>query len=105
MDKKRWYDIDPTVSMAVEKLEKASENIQIICAEYIIDKLKDYDFNMSLEDQYNYIMRRWYDKNIKVSHAMEYLKHAPEDLRKQLSLDILDYIDEQEKLKDTEINK
>ena len=90
--KKRWYDLDVTVSSAVAMMEKADEDIQIRCAEYIIDQLKDIDFDMSLEDQYNYIMRRWYDKNIKVSHAMEYLKNAPESMRKQLALDIVEYL-------------
>lgn len=92
--KKRWYDLDVTVSKAVAMLEKADENSQIRCAEYIIDRLKDVDFDipMSLEDQYNYIMRRWYDKNIKVSHAMEYLKNSPVEIRKQLALDIIDYL-------------
>ena len=92
--KKRWYDLDVTVSKDVAMLEKADENNQIRCAEYIIDRLKDVDFDipMSLEDQYNYIMRQWYDKNIKVSHAMEYLKNSPVEIRKQLALDIIDYL-------------
>lgn len=90
---KRWYDIDPVVSRAIAMLEKADENLQTICAEYVIDKLKDIDFEMSLEEQYNYILRRWYDKNIKVSHAMEYLKHAPEELRHELALDIIEHIE------------
>lgn|SRR5574344_1339681 len=98
MNNKRWYDIDPVVSSAVAKWENAQEDVQTICAEYIIDKLKDIDFKMSLEEQYNYIMRRWYDKNIKVSHAMEYLRHSPENLRRELALDILEYIEQQEKL-------
>lgn len=93
---KRWYDIDPTVSRAVAELEKAEEYIQVRCADFIINKLKDIDFNieMSLDDQYNYIMRRWYDKNIKVSHAMEYLKNCHTDIRKQLALEIIDFIKE-----------
>ena len=92
--KKRWYDLDVTVSKAVSMLEKAEETIQVRCAEYIIDQLKDIDFDipMSLEDQYNYILRRWYDKNIKVSHAMEYLKNCPVEIRKQLALDIIEYL-------------
>ena len=96
MNKKRWYDIDPTVSRAVTKLEQAEEYIQVHCADYIIDRLKDieFDIEMSLDDQYNYIMRRWYDKNIKVSHAMEYLKNAPLDIRKQLALEIIEFIKE-----------
>lgn len=90
--KMRWYDLDVTVSKAISMLEKAEENTQINCADYIIDQLKDIDIPMSLDDQYNYIMRRWYDKNIKVSHAMEYLKNAPVEIRKQLALDIIEYL-------------
>lgn len=93
MEQKRWYDIDPVVSRAVAVLETAPEELQIICAEYVIDKLKDIDFKMSLEEQYNYILRRWYDKNIKVSHAMEYLRLAPTELRRELALDIVEYIE------------
>lgn len=90
--KKRWYDLDVTVSKAVAMWEKADEEIQIRCADYVIDMLKDVDIQMSLDDQYNYIMRRWYDKNIRVSHAMEYLKLSPEEMRKQLALDIIEYL-------------
>ena len=94
--KKRWYDIDPTVSRAIAELEKAEEYIQGRCADFIIDKLKDieFDIELSLDDQYNYIMRRWYDKNIKVSHAMEYLRNAPIDIRHQLAIEIIDFIKE-----------
>ncbi len=93
---KRWYDLDPVVSKAVAELEKAEEYIQIRCADFIIDKLKDieFDIELSLDDQYNYIMRRWYDKNIKVSHAMEYLRNAPIDIRHQLAIEIIDFIKE-----------
>ena len=93
---KRWYDIDPTVSRAVAELEKAEEYIQVRCADFIINKLKDIDFNieMSLDDQYNYIMRRWYDKNIKVSHAIEYLRLSPKDVRRETALKVLDYLKE-----------
>ena len=51
--KKRWYDLEPTVSRAVAELEKAEEYIQVRCADFIIERLKDIDFNieMSLDDQ------------------------------------------------------
>ena len=93
---KRWYDIDPTVSRAVAELEKAEEYIQVRCADFIINKLKDIDFNieMSLDDQYNYIMRRWYDKNVKVSHAIEYLRLSPADVRRETALKVLKYLKE-----------
>ena len=91
---KRWYDIDPTVSRAVKVLEEMDEGMQVRCADHIISKLKEFDFDieMSLDDQYDYIMRRWYDKNVKVSHAMEYLKKAPNSVRHQLALEIINYL-------------
>ena len=36
---KRWYDVDATMSRAIAVWEKADENIQTICADYVIDKL------------------------------------------------------------------
>ena len=84
---KRWYDADSVVSRAINELEKSSEEIQVRCADYIIDLLKDVD-------QYNYIMRRWYDKNVKVSHAIEYLRLSPADVRRETALKVLKYLKE-----------
>ena len=39
---KRWYDFDPTVSLAVELFENAPEKTQIFCADYIIKKANNY---------------------------------------------------------------
>ena len=95
---KRWYDADVAVSRAINELEKSTEEIQVRCADYIIDLLKDVELEqMSLEDQYNYIMRRWYDKNIKVSHAIEYLRLSPKDVRRETALKVLDYLRELKK--------
>lgn len=92
---KRWYDADAAVARAINELEKQPENIQVYCADFIIDLLKDVELDkLSLEDQYNYIMRRWYDKNIKVSHAIEYLRLSPKDIRRQTALKVLDYLKE-----------
>ena len=95
---KRWYDADAAVSRAINELEKSTEEIQVRCADFIIDLLKDVELEqMSLEDQYNYIMRRWYDKNIKVSHAIEYLRLSPKELRRETALKVLDYLEELKK--------
>ena len=92
---KRWYDADSVVSRAINELEKSSEEIQVRCADYIIDLLKDVELEeLSLDDQYNYIMRRWYDKNVKVSHAIEYLRLSPVDVRRETALKVLKYIKE-----------
>ena len=92
---KRWYDADIAVSRAISELEQSSEDIQVRCAEFIIDLLKDVELEqLSLEEQYNYILRRWYDKNVKVSHAIEYLRLAPKDIRRETALKVLDYLKE-----------
>lgn len=92
---KRWYDADSVVSRAISELEKSSEEIQVRCADYIINLLKDVELEeLSLDDQYNYIMRRWYDKNVKVSHAIEYLRLSPADVRRETALKVLKYLKE-----------
>lgn len=103
---KRWYDADSVVSRAINELEKQTEEVQVRCAEYIIELLKDVELEkLSLEDQYNYIMRRWYDKNIKVSHAIEYLRLSPKEVRRETALKALDYLKEiTEERKDFEKN-
>ncbi|MCM1338143.1 MAG: hypothetical protein NC191_00545 [Muribaculaceae bacterium] len=95
---KRWYDIDAVLSRAINELEKASEDIQVRCADYIIELLKDVELEkLSLEDQYNYIMKRWYDKNIKVSHAIEYLRLSPVEVRRETALKVVKYLKEIQK--------
>lgn len=90
---KRWYDADSVVSKAISDLEHSAEGIQVKCAEYIIELLKDVELEeMSLEDQYNYIMRRWYDRNVKVSHAIEYLRLSPEEVRRETALKVIKYL-------------
>ena len=94
---KRWYDVDPTVSLAVSLIRNTNDQTQLKCADFIIANAKKNDVKVkanSLNDAFNYIMRRWYDKNIKVSHAMEYLKNCPIDIRKELALEIIDFIKE-----------
>ena len=90
---KRWYDADAVVSKVINDLEKSDESVQVGCAEFIIDLMKDVELKeLTLDDQYNYIMRRWYDKNIKVSHAIEYLRLCPDDIRRETALKVQKYL-------------
>ena len=89
---KRWYDIDPTVSLAVSLIRNASENSQEECADYMIDyankigiKLK----NNGLNDAFNYFMKRWYDKDKKMAEAFEYFENASLDVQKEMALEVI----------------
>lgn len=90
---KRWYDLDPTVSSAVSLMEKADEKTQLECAYMIIDKAKDYGVKITendLSEAFNYLFRRWYDKNKQIHDAFEYLKESPYDVQIGIALDIIE---------------
>lgn len=91
---KRWYDCDPTISLAVRLLESSSPSIQIYCADYIIDEAKNRGARVDIVDKnsFNYLWKRWQDNDEKMFEAMEYFKIIDFDTKKQLSLEIIDYI-------------
>lgn len=92
---KRWYDIDPTVSLAVSLMGNSNEQTQLRCAEYIIDCAKQRNVVLksnSLNDAFNYILRRWYDKDKKISEAFEYLQVFPLEIQKEISLEVINLL-------------
>lgn len=92
---KRWYDVDPTVSLAVSLMRNANEQTQLKCAEHIIDYAKQRDIALksnTLNDAFNYILRRWYDKDKTVSEAFEYFQVVPSDLQKEISLEVINIL-------------
>ena len=92
---KRWYDIDPTVSLAVSLMRNANEQAQARCAEHIIDYAQQHDITLksnTLNDAFNYILRRWYDKDKTVSEAFEYFEVAQLEFQKEISLEIINLL-------------
>lgn len=92
---KRWYDIDPTVSLAVSLMRNANEQTQLKCAEHIIDFAQQRDVvlkSSSLNDAFNYILRRWYDKDKKVAEAFEYFQVSPLEVQKEISLEVINLL-------------
>lgn len=89
---KRWYDVDPTVSLAVSLLRNANGPTQLKCADFIIDFAKQRNVvlkNNTLNDAFNYILRRWYDKDKKVAEAFEYFEISPLEIKKEISLEVI----------------
>lgn len=92
---KRWYDIDPTVSLSVSLMRNASEQSQMQCAEYIIDYAKQMDVPLksnSLNGAFNYILRRWYDKDQQVAEAFEYFENLPGDSQREVALEVINIL-------------
>ena len=44
---KRWYDVDPTVSLAVSLMRNANIMTQYKCADLIVNKSKDNGVNLA----------------------------------------------------------
>ncbi len=96
---KRWYDVDPTVSLAVSLMRNANIMTQYKCADIIVKKSKDNGIDLSeniLTDAFNYVLRRWYDTDQKIAEAFEYLKLMPLELQKEVSLDLINFLQEEE---------
>lgn len=92
---KRWYDVDPTISLAVSLIRNASEQAQIDCASFIIDFARQREVALkssALNDAFNYIWRRWYDKEKHVSEAFEYYQCAPLEIQKEISLEVINFL-------------
>ena len=96
---KRWYDIDPTVSLAVSLMRNANIMAQYKCADFIVKKSKEYGLDLSeniITDAFNYVLRRWYDTDQKIAESFEYLKLLPEELQKEVALDLINLLQEEE---------
>ncbi len=96
---KRWYDIDPTVSLAVSLMRNANIVSQYKCADLIVETSKEHGIDLSeniLTDAFTYVLRRWYDTDQKIAESFEYLKLLPSDLQKEVALRLINLLQEEE---------
>ena len=96
---KRWYDNDPTVSLAISLMRNANVITQYKCADLIVQTSKENGLDMSediITDAFSYVLRRWYDTDQKIAEAFEYLKSLPEELQKEVALNIIQLLQTEE---------
>ena len=96
---KRWYDVDPTVSLAVSLMRNANIMTQYKCAVLIVQKSKDNGIDLAdniLTDAFTYVLRRWYDTDQKIAESFEYLKSLPQEIQKEVALDLINLLQEEE---------
>ncbi len=98
---KRWYDNDPTLSLAISLMHNESINIQVACAQIITEKAIDLGVKRenNLLDAFNYVLMRWYDEDERIAEAMEYLKAADDSVRKEVAIDVIEYLQRIEQFK------
>lgn len=95
--KQRWYDLDPTMSLAVSLMHDAEHSKQLECAKMIKQKAKDFNISIpqnKLEEAFNYFCKRWYDKERELADAFQYLKIMPFELQKEVSLEIIEKLEQ-----------
>ena len=98
MENKRWYDKEPTLSLAISLIKNSKEDVQIRCAEFIKSKAQDFGvvLNSNLFGAFNYVLHRWYDNNEQISEAFMYLKEADDETRKQIAIEIIAFLEKAE---------
>lgn len=90
----RWYDVDPTLSLAVSLLRNVGKEKQIEAANFIIEL--SCQKNVSISKNFLSIFakfdRRWYDNDRTVSKAFEYLKNATDKQKKEIAVELINYL-------------
>ena len=94
----RWYDADPTLSLAVSLIKNSSISLRNKCSNMIIDKAKDMgvELDNSLHERFNMVLRRWYDEDKQLSDALEYIRISPIELQKEIAIDIIGFLEKAE---------
>ena len=98
MEDKRWYDKEPTLSLAISLIKNSKEETQERCAEFIKNTAQDFGvvLNSHLFGAFYYVLHRWYDKSEILSEAFLYIKEADEETRKQIAIEIIAFLEKAE---------
>ncbi len=91
-NKQRWYDQDPTLSLAVSFIRNSPVDLQNQVASRIIEK--SLAMGIKVNEIQILLKRRWFDENESLSEAMEYLKQASDEEKKLLAIDIISFLTE-----------
>lgn len=98
---KRWYDEDPIVKKCVSYLENMSDNLKRKTATYLMDEIIDkppfsdmvpddvFDIATAEENK-----RRWYDFDEVVRIFFELLKSAPKEVKTQIAMIAITFIED-----------
>lgn len=90
----RWYDVDPTLSLAVSLLRNSEEKTQINAAEFVIKNAekRNIKINSHISNIFKTFTRRWYDYHKTVSTAFQYLQNASAQQQKEIAVELIDYL-------------
>ncbi len=98
MVKKRWYDQEPTISMAVSLLQNASTKKKIQTSQYVLDWLGDegalesQEIAKLLKPVLLFPFLRRESLNQSTWQLLEVMKELPKDLQLEVSLNMIQFI-------------
>ncbi len=92
--KQRWYDSDPTLSLAISLLKNSSPKIKHLCSEGIIKIATENGVKLpnNFFSKINSTFKRWYDEDKELSEAMEFLRLSSVELRKKIALELIELL-------------
>lgn len=92
--KKRWYDKDPTVSLAISLIRNTKFENQIKISKLILERTLEYgvDVRQTKKSIFGIFKRRWYDINEDMYDAIESLRISPFQVQKQIALEVINYL-------------
>ena len=98
VEHKRWYDLEPTVSLAVSLLRNSRPETRSECADLIIGYAQEFGVNIpnDIFSNFNYILKRWYDEDKHLSEALEYIKNSPEELQREIAFNVIEFLEKSE---------
>ena len=92
--KQRWYDKEPTLSLAISLLHNAPIEQAHKCADLAIEiaMANGVVLPNDIKNAVQYLLRRWYDKDEILSQAMEYIQHSNQNLRKKIAIAMIEFL-------------
>lgn len=89
--KNRWYDKNPTVSLAISLLRNTAPNNQTLVAGLLLEKNKELNI-VGASIQHLPFSKRWYDFDENLYLALEVLRHAPSTVQNDIAIEIINYL-------------
>ena len=91
---RRWYDHDPALALAMQTLERAGDEEQLMLALHLMKIINEHNMEeapvcSSGDTAYNDRMSRWYDMDKTLGLAIEMLRRCPEAMQRLLAQQIV----------------
>ena len=92
--KQRWYDKEPTLSLAVSLLHNVPIESAHKCADMIIETAMSAGVvpPNNILHAIKYILKRWYDNDEILAQAMEYIEYSDDELRQIIAVKMINFL-------------